>query len=78
MATPAKLGSVWIARATLYNSAGRKIGTCTDTPNAIAKAFMEHRNATSVRKCLEGGTEDRSDYTRRMGLFNACPSGWAN
>ena len=48
MATPAKLGSVWIARATLYNSAGRKIGTCTDTPNAIAKAFMEHRSRKPV------------------------------
>jgi len=71
-----KLGTVWTARATLYNSAGRKVGTCTDTPNAIAKAFIEHRSATSVA-CLasQGAYLDRSDYTSRM-YQNTCPSGF--
>lgn len=69
---PATLGTVWTARAKLYNTAGKLIGTCTDTPNAIAKALIELPAAQTV-KTLDG-YEDRADYKSRM-WQNTCPSG---
>ncbi len=69
-------GNIWIARATLFNSAGKKIGTCTDTPNAIAKAFMEIHQATSVKEYLSDIAKDRTDYINKIQPWNTCPSGY--
>ena len=41
MAKPEKVGAVWVAKATLYNTKKEIIAYCVDTPNGIAKAFME-------------------------------------
>jgi len=74
---PATIGTVWTARAKLYNSAGKVIGTCTDTPNAIARAFMEHHNATSVSLSYESVAVQRTEYRDRMHPGNTCPSGYS-
>jgi hypothetical protein len=71
---PPALGTVWVARATLFDNAGHKIGTCTDTPNAIAKAFMEMSQATMVKPFGEE-YRDRKSYFDRMNKRNTCPSG---
>ena len=71
-----KLGTVWIARAKLYNSAGKVIGTCTDTPNAIARAFMEHHQATSVIESYSSIAIQRDEYRNRMHPAYTCPSGY--
>ncbi len=76
MVKPINLENIWIARATLFDSTGKTIGTCTDGPNAIAKAFMENHKATTVRECLCGVYRDRTEYTNRMNLYNTCPSGF--
>ena len=73
----ATLGTVWTARARLYNSAGRIIGTCTDTPNAIAKAFMENHSATSVMESYSSVAIQRTEYRDRMHPGNTCPSGYS-
>lgn len=70
------LGTVWNARARLYNSAGKVIGTCTDTPNAIARAFMEHHQATCVSESYSGIAIQRTEYRNRMYPGNTCPSGF--
>lgn len=70
------LGTVWTAKAKLYNSAGKVIGTCTDTPNAIAKAFMEHHQATSVTESYSAIAIQRTEYRNRMYPGNTCPSGY--
>lgn len=72
------LGTIWTARARLCNSAGRVIGTCTDTPNAIARAFMDHHKATSVIKSYETIAIQRTEYRERMLPGNTCPSGYAS
>ncbi len=72
----AKLGTVWTARARLFNSAGRQIGTCTDTPNAIARAFMEVYKATSVKESYSDTAINRCEYRTRMNQGNTCPSGY--
>ena len=72
--TVAPLGTIYIARATLFNSAGKLIGYCTDTPNAIAKAFMEHHKATAVKEYLSDIARCRTEYTNRMNQFNTCES----
>ena len=69
-----KLGTVYTARARLFNSAGKQIGTCTDTPNAIAKAFIENYKATSVKLYLEDTARPRTDYQGRMQPWNNCSS----
>lgn len=71
-----KPGTVYTARARLYNSAGRMIGTCTDTPNAIAKAFMEHHEATGVKESYENIAKQRTEYEHRMVKENKCDSGY--
>ena len=72
----ATLGTVWTARARLYNSAGRVIGSCTDTPNAIAKAFMEIHKAATVRESYSDTAINRCEYRARMTPQNNCPSGY--
>ena len=72
----APLGVIWTARARLFNSAGKVVGTCTDTPNAIAKAFMEHRNATSVKESYSDTAIIRTEFRNRMHPQNTCPSGF--
>lgn len=72
MRKPPALGTVWTARATLYNSAGRKIGTCMDTPNSIAKAFMEFPQATSVSALM--GYQTRAEFSSRMKPWNVATS----
>ncbi|KKK64194.1 hypothetical protein LCGC14_2986720, partial [marine sediment metagenome] len=61
----ANLGTVWSARARLFNSAGKLVGTCTDTPNAIAKAFMELHKATSVKESYSDTAINRTEYRSR-------------
>ncbi len=68
-----KLGNVWTARANLYNADEKLIGTCTDTPNAIANALQELPEATTVQSLL--GIYDRVKYDERMTKHNTCPSG---
>jgi len=74
MTKPPPLGTVWVARAILYNTAGHKIATCTDTPNAIAKAFMEMKEASTVKPSYEE-YRNRPEYADRMAPWNTCPSG---
>jgi hypothetical protein len=71
MATP-RLGNVWAVGAKLYNKQGKLIGTCLDTPNAIAKAMMEHPSIARVSSILGNGS--RKDYAKRMGSFNTATS----
>ncbi|MFA4854027.1 MAG: hypothetical protein WC616_01575 [Candidatus Omnitrophota bacterium] len=78
MRKPIALGAVYTARATLFNSAGQKIGTCTDTPNAIAKAFMENRNATAVKECYSNIAQCRTEFNHRMNKLNDCQSLFRN
>ena len=73
---PQMIGTVWIARARLFNSAGKQIGTCTDTPNAIAKAFIENHTATSVKESYSDTAINRHEYKNRMIPQNNCPSGY--
>ena len=73
----ANLGTVWTARARLFNSAGKLVGSCTDTPNAIARAFMDHHNATGVKECLSDTAICRTEYLNRMHPGNTCPSGYS-
>ncbi len=69
------LGTVWTARARLFNTAGKQIATCTDTPNAIAKAFMERPAAATVKKSYEDEAILVYEYRSRMNMNNTCPSG---
>ena len=75
--TVATLGTVWTARARLFNSAGKQIGTCKDTPNAIAKAFMEHHSATNVKESYSDTAINRCEYRSRMQPWNDCNSGYS-
>ena len=71
-------GTVWTARARLYNSAGKQIGTCTDTPNAIARALMENYAATAVKESYSDVARTRTEYSNRMHPGNTCPSGYTS
>ena len=73
----APIGTIWIARARLFNSAGQAIGTCTDTPNAIAKALIERQDATSIKESFSNVAINRREYRNRMHPGNQCPSGFA-
>ena len=68
------LGIMGIAIARLYDSNGREIARCTDTPNAIASAFRECSRAQFVKPFM-GTIETRERYTDRMEDWNDCPSG---
>lgn len=73
MTKPQKLGTVWASRAILFNKQGKKIATCMDTPNAIAKAFMEMpRSAYKVKTIM--GTFTKEHYKDRMKPWNAAQS----
>lgn len=74
MNKPAPAGDIWEARATLYNIGGKAIGTCIDTPNAIAKAFLELREANYV-KDNSGLIRVRAEYAERMQPWNKAQSG---
>ena len=66
------LGSVWCAKAKLYDINDKLIGICMDTPNSIAKALMECPAATLV-KCI-GEVKVRSEYQDRMKDWNTAES----
>ena len=69
----APIGTIWTARATLFNSKGKKIAYCIDTPNAIAKALMQLPQAQKVKSIL--GTYTRNHYQDRMKSWNTAKSG---
>src|SRR3990167_8872628 len=71
---PPKIGTVWTARAILFNSDGEAIGTSIDTPNAIAKAMMEYPEVAMVKGI--GGYKHREDYSSRMQSWNVASSGF--
>jgi hypothetical protein len=45
-----------------------------DTPNAIAKAFMEVPHAVAVKEYLEHAIKDRAAYQSRMAGWNVAES----
>jgi hypothetical protein len=61
---PPPIGTVWTARAKVYDGRDKYIGSCMDTPNAIAKMFMEVPAANMVVGL--GGMKFRDEYTSRM------------
>ena len=65
---PPKLGTVWTAAATLYNKDGKAIARCLDTPNSIANALKQLKNADTVKTL--GEYRERSAYLDRMGDWN--------
>jgi hypothetical protein len=66
------LGSVWIARATCYDSAGQRIGYCIDTPNGIAKAMLEHTEIYMAKGLA--GYSNRTNMRDRMAAWNVAES----
>jgi hypothetical protein len=72
MGKPLIVGTVWVARATLYDKRMKPVATCVDTPNAIARAFMEVPHAVAVKGLL--GRQDRADYLSRMQSWNVAES----
>lgn len=70
---PARLGTIGLTKATLFNSRGKKIAYCLDTPNAIAKALMKVPEAQKVKSIL--GTHTRAYYKDRMKSWNKARSG---
>ena len=71
---PQPIGTVWVARATLYDRRGHIIATCMDAPNPIAKAFMECPEATTVTQWLERKHIKRHAYESRMASWNVASS----
>lgn len=69
---PQALGTVWIAGAKVLDRNGKSIGGCMDTPNAIAKMFMEVPKANAVKTMF--GLKTRAEYMDRMGNFNNAQS----
>ena len=66
------IGTIGITRAKLFNSSGKLIGYCLDTPNAIAKALIECPQAQSAQGIL--GIENRAYYYNRMQSWNKAQS----
>lgn len=73
-AKPPKLGTVYPIKARLYDSNKKEIGYCIDTPNAIAKAFMEWPKAMYVKPFMEK-LRPRAMYKDRMNKWNEAKSG---
>ena len=73
MKNPPKIGTIWTARATLQNRRGETIGSCMDTPNAIAKALMQVSDATCISDA-SGSMKMRSEYNNRMSAWNTAES----
>ncbi len=69
-----KLGTIYTVRAKLYDNDGIKIGTCIDTPNAIAKAIMEHPEISIVDSI--NGLQVSGTYHERMKSWNVAASGY--
>jgi len=70
---PPALGTVWIARAILYNNKMKPLGSCIDTPNGIAKALIENKKAVYV-KPLDEPIIHRYYYNPRMNKWNKAKS----
>ena len=68
------LGNVWDVKAKLFDKNKKEIGFCIDTPNAIAKAFMEWDKAEYV-KPFGSSIEPKSKYKDRMEKWNEAVSG---
>ena len=66
------IGTIGITRAKLFDGKDNLIGYCMDTPNAIAKAFMECPKAQSAQGIL--GTNKRDYYNERMRGWNTAQS----
>ncbi len=73
---PAKLGTVYPARARCYDENGTCIGRCIDTPNGVAKAMME-QPAISMAKGQFGGYYFRAQMASRMNEHNDATSEYA-
>ena len=69
---PQAIGTIGVTRARLFDSKNKLIGYCLDTPNAIAKAFIECHQAQSAQGIL--GTENRAHYQERMQDWNIAHS----
>ena len=69
-----KLGTVYTAKARLYDKKKKEIGYCIDTPNAIAKAFMEWPEAMFVKPYMED-IQPKRLYEDRMKSWNDAESG---
>lgn len=71
--SPSPLGTIWSVKAKLYDKDQKEIGYCMDTPNAIAKAFMEWPKAMFVKPFGEA-IKPRSLYKDRMSKWNEAES----
>ena len=67
------LGSVWTARATLFNSKLEIIGWCMDTPNALAKA-MQETDAAFAYSAAMSEVYSYADMQSRMEDWNTAPT----
>ena len=71
---PEMIGTVWTAKATLYNNDKEIIAYCIDTPNGIAKAFMELPRAMWVSEMYSKELQPRAKYESRMQDWNKADS----
>ena len=69
----AAMGIFGETTAIVHDNKMRVIGTCIDTPNGIAKMFMECNRAEYVKTMLDG-LKQRYTYNDRMGNFNSATS----
>ena len=65
-----KLGTIGITTATLFNKDNKKIATCIDTPNGIAKALEECKEAQYVKESFNKEIFPRSKYEGRINKWN--------
>jgi hypothetical protein len=75
---PPPLGTIWNVGAKVYNKKHALIGSCLDTPNAIAKMFMEMPEAAYIiqSKIMGSGKFDKDFYKDRMNRWNTASSMW--
>ena len=71
---PEPMGTVGLTKARLYNNRRELIAFCMDTPNAIAKAFMELSEARAVKTISRETIQFREDYQERMKSWNTVRS----
>lgn len=74
MTKPARLGTIFPYAARLYDRNMKLIGCCLDTPNAIAKAAMEHREIKYAKSWGERHATPISQYKSRMAEWNEAKS----
>ncbi len=72
---PAKIGTVYTAKARLFSRDGKLIGRCIDTPNAIARAMMENAEISMAIES-SGRQVMRTEYASRMADWNVAISGF--